>query len=607
MMMSDRHKYGGLIRALGCGAAAMALVATLPAFAQDAAAVAPSDSAMVNLVRLLIEQGVLTPEKGAVLMRQAQAEAEQVRATQVAARAPDPGPQAASALPAPPTGSVRVAYVPETVRAQIRDELRTEVMAQAKAEGWASPGKAAPDWVDKVRIHGDMRFRSASTFYSSSNSNQIIDVANWNRNGPIETFTGIYPILNATNDRLNTAQIRARLSVEAIIADRFQVGIQLATGDDPGPISTNASFAGGFRKRDIWVQNAYLKGEPIRGITAMIGRFDNPLRSTDLMFDADLAFDGVYGQFDLGRFLNKDFTLAVRGGAFPINFGDDNFPLYAINKRNFRDQYLYTAQAEIGKKFGENGPQVALAAAYHNFTYLRGHVSDPCDVYTSDRIECSTDALAPAFMGKGNSWMFLRRFDLSTQPAGVPITEPQLVGNKFAFRVLDVNGTVTLPISDRIVASLTGNYLRNLAFDPENLCREGAEGQPQNNYSAAPGDLRGVCEPGTSARFTGGNEGYAAYLSIGAPELFRVNPLRAKRGAWAINAGYKYLESDAVPDAFTDSDFHLGGTNAKGYFIGAAYALFDGVTVSGRWLSANEIVDQPLAIDVLHLDLGVAF
>ena len=59
-------------RAMASGAAAVALLWTVPAFAQQAVTPAqPSDSAMVNLVRLLIEQGVLTPEKGKALMDQA--------------------------------------------------------------------------------------------------------------------------------------------------------------------------------------------------------------------------------------------------------------------------------------------------------------------------------------------------------------------------------------------------------------------------------------------------------------------------------------------------------------------------------------------------------
>jgi hypothetical protein len=81
----------------------------------------------------------------------------------------------------------------------------------------------------------------------------------------------------------------------------------------------------------------------------------------------------------------------------------------------------------------------------------------------------------------------------------------------------------------------------------------------------------------------------------------------SKAGQWNVLAGYRYLESDAVLDAFTDSDFHLGGTNSKGYFIGGQYALFDGVLFGGRWMSANEIAGPPLAIDVLQVDLVAKF
>lgn len=580
------------------------MLGAAPALAQTAA---PSDSAMVNLVRLLVEQGVLTPEKGQALMAQAQAEAAQARATAQAA----PDQQAATALPPPPAGTVRVPYVPETVRAQIKDELRTEVMAQAKREGWAAPDKAAPDWVDNIRIHGDFRFRSASSFYAADNSPDYIDVAEFNEAGPIDLTRQLAPRLNTTRDKRNNMQIRARIGLEAMIANRFQLGFQLATGDDPGPISTNATLTGGFRKRDLWLQNAYVKGELVPGVTAMLGRFDNPFRTTDLMFDPDLALDGLYGEANFARLfdLDDDFTVAVRGGAFPIMFEDPDFPSTSSEKRNFRDRYLFSGQLELAKKF-ENDVEVHLAAAYHNFTYLRGHVSAPCDIYSVENVECSTDALRPLFATKGNTLMFLRRFDTTANPDPNDPRQPQYLGLKFAYRVLDVNGSVSVPISDNVIARLTGNYLYNFGFDRGNICAEGPDGAPLNNVvlsDPANDPLQGACDASNPARFVGGNQGYGAYFSIGDPNLFSVNPRRARKGAWAVNLAYKYLESDAVPDSFTDSDFRLGGTNAQGYVIGGAWAPFDGIAIGARWLSANEIVDAPLAIDVLHVDLGVAF
>ncbi|MGI9377342.1 MAG: putative porin [Tsuneonella suprasediminis] len=594
-------------------AAFAALLVGEPAAAQDAQGqgaqpqAAQADDAVATMVRLLVEEGIVSPEKGEALLRRAQAEA-----AQRAAAAPPAPPVQAAELAPPPAGAVRVPYVPETVRAQIKDELREEVMAQARTEGWAAPESAAPDWVDNIRIHGDLRFRSASAFYSKDNAvGHYVDVPAFNETGPYDMsgFAGqALPSLNTTRDKINNMQIRARIGIEATVADRFQLGFQLATGDDPGPISTNSNLTGGFRKRDVWIQNAYVKGEIVPGLTAMLGRFDNPFRTTDLMFDPDLALDGVYGEANLTKLLGTDdFRFAVRGGAFPIQFEPGNFPSTSIGKRNWRDRYLFSAQAEIGKEFG-GGIDVALSAAYHNFTYLRGHVSAPCDVFSTVNIECSTDILRPLWATKGNTLMLLRDIDYTFADPANPL-EPQYLGLQYAYRVLDINGSVSVPISGRIKARLTGSYLYNFGFDPENNCLRGNVGAPVTNVEITDPDNpnQGVCDATNPARFVGGNQAYGVYFSIGDPALFSINPRRALRGAWAINTAYKYLESDAVPDSFTDSDFHLGGTNAKGYVIAGAWAPFDGVTLGARWLSANEIVDAPLSIDVLQVDLGLAF
>lgn len=618
-----RHLPPALPAALACAALLVAADASAqgnapaqPAAAAPVAATPPSDSAMVNLVRLLVEQGVLTPDKGEALMRQAQVEAAQVRAAAGQPPAGQPGAatpaappaqlavQPADDLPPPPAGTVRVPYVPDSVRAQIRDELRSDVLAQAKAEGWAAPGKAAPSWVDRFRISGDVRFRSASVFNDRGNSNQIIDVFAWNATGPYDTLAPAFvvPTLNATEDRVNTGQIRARLNLEATIAQHFQVGLQIATGDDPGPISTDASLGGGFRKRDLWLQNAYLRGEPVRGLTLMVGRFDNPLRTTDMLFDPDLALDGVYGELDFGKLFERDYSVAIRGGAFPIDFGDPNYPVTSIDKRDFPDRYLFSAQLEASKTFG-SAVNVRAAVAYHSFTNLRGRVSEPCDIYSSDRVECSTDALRPLFASKGNTWSYLRRFDLTNQQPGDPLSEPQFLGYKFGFRVLDVNASVNVALNDRITARLTGGFLHNFAFDRDSVCADGFYGQPQNNVN----DPSGVCNAGSTGRFVGGPNAYGGYFYLGSPSLFGLNLRYAERGQWALKAAYKWLESDAAPDSFVDSDFHLGGTNAKGYMLGATYAFLDNMTIGARWLSANEIVDQPLGIDLLQLDLTVGF
>lgn len=89
-------------------------------------------------------------------------------------------------------------------------------------------------------------------------------------------------------------------------------------------------------------------------------------------------------------------------------------------------------------------------------------------------------------------------------------------------------------------------------------------------------------------------------VAVGMPRI-------KHRHDWQVFGGYKHLESDAVLDAFTDSDFYLGGTNAKGWIAGGSYGVATDTWLTLRWLSADQIVGPPLAIDVMQLDLNVRF
>jgi len=78
-------------------------------------------------------------------------------------------------------------------------------------------------------------------------------------------------------------------------------------------------------------------------------------------------------------------------------------------------------------------------------------------------------------------------------------------------------------------------------------------------------------------------------------------------GAWRTYFGYRYVEADAVLDAFTDSDFHLGGTDAKGFFVGGDFAFSPRVFARLKYFSANEIDGPPLGIDLWQLDINAQF
>jgi Putative porin len=78
-------------------------------------------------------------------------------------------------------------------------------------------------------------------------------------------------------------------------------------------------------------------------------------------------------------------------------------------------------------------------------------------------------------------------------------------------------------------------------------------------------------------------------------------------GEWNVFALYKYVERDAVLDGFTDSDFHLGGTNAKGWVIGGNYGLMKNLWMTSRWLSTDVISGPRYGNDVLQIDINARF
>ena len=78
---------------------------------------------------------------------------------------------------------------------------------------------------------------------------------------------------------------------------------------------------------------------------------------------------------------------------------------------------------------------------------------------------------------------------------------------------------------------------------------------------------------------------------------------------WNCSLFYKRVEADAVLDAFTDSDFHGGGTDAKGWILGAQFGLYKNVWFSAKWRTADEILTEygQFAIDILQIDINAVF
>src|SRR4029079_13893707 len=118
--------------------------------------------------------------------------------------------------------SVRVTYIPETVKAQLREELKQEVMSTARNENWAAP-RLFPDWVSRIKLFGDIRVRYEGTFFPMGNDNTGA-FPNFNaiNTGPPFDVSGTVfsPQLNVDQDS-HRIRLRARLGLEADLGGGF--------------------------------------------------------------------------------------------------------------------------------------------------------------------------------------------------------------------------------------------------------------------------------------------------------------------------------------------------------------------------------------------------
>jgi len=551
------------------------VIATL--VGQAVAAPAPSENATINLIRLLVEQGILKQDKADALIAQAQNEAAQAKQA-AASTAVVAGPVAAP-------GDVRVQYVPAAVRDQIRDQVKAEVMATAKQENWAAPN-TFPDWASRISFDGDIRLRDESRYYSGNNSNEIVDFAKLNNNGPYDvnpnSSTSLPPLLNTREDRENLFRLRARLGMKAVISEEWTAGIRIGTGSDNNPVSTTQNLGGGFAKKDIWLDQGYLSWKPMDELTLTGGRFANPFMSTDMLYSNDLNFDGVAAIFD--HKLNRDWGVFGTVGAFPVDYTNDTSSSNGFDKEESDNKWLYGAQ--LGAKWAINSNnRLKGALAYYRFDDIQGQRSSPCEPWAGAP-GCDSDGTRAAFMQKGNSVFLLR--DITPNPLNPNATpQPQFVGLASEFNLLDLNVVWDADLPQDFKLRSQGNYIHNLSYDEGDM-RKRSAGQIVNNL-----DSNGEIESGANA--------WMVQFTLG-------NALDLKRkGDWNLFAGYKYIQPDALPDGFNDSSFHLGGTNAKGYFMGGNYGLAKNVSATGRWMSTEAVYGAPFDIDVLQLEINTRF
>ncbi len=571
--------------------AASGLVFAGAAHAQSASDQA-SDSLAVNIVHALVKQGVLTQDKADAILSEAQAETDQARA----AHASDTQASAAQAMASAPAndGVVRVPYIPENVRAEIKNELKTEMVAQAKTENWATPN-TFPDWVSHVSLFGDFRFRNETRTFDHGNATDIVNFNAINQ-GSAYNANGVAnpPILNSTQNR-DLMQIRARFGVKAQITDNVLAVVSAASGNDNGPTSTTQTLGADFNKPSLWLDLAYLSYKPIEDLELVFGRAPNPFTSTEIVWKQDdLRFDGVSARYDYGFDHSGRANLHGTLGVFPLDYTDgyESTALSSGKPSDHHDKYLIGGQFGGSYRFTQKLTG-RLDAAYYDFVGTRGVLSDPC-LNTSDY--CDTDYTRPAYMQKGNTLFAVRNLT-TADPSNTAI--PQYFGLASNYRVLDLVGKLDYTASPNFIASLTMDYAKNLAFDKAKILAM----NPVTNIGCSVNiTVMGATCSGSGGKTTlqSGDDAWLVRATIGHPAI-------NMPGDWKASLAYAHIEPDAVIDAFDDKDFRMGGTNSKGFILQGDYGIAKNTWITGKYLSADAIHGAPYTVDVFQLDLNTRF
>ncbi|MGH8547363.1 MAG: putative porin [Methylococcales bacterium] len=524
----------------------------------------------LNLIEALVEEGLLSKEKARTLIKKAEAkaamEAKQAAATNPVAAVAETA-EAGAEDTAQKSGVIRVPYVPQIVRDEIRQqvkaELREDVLADvkqtAKQEKWGTPD-ALPGWVSRVKFFGDMRVRSANIFYGPDNiPNSYLNFNAINAAGGIIP-AGRDAFLDTTADRY-FAQIRARLGMNITVTDNLMAGFRVTTGDLRNPVSTN-QFLGNYGGRyQIDLDWAYLQydhytSDHFKWLTLQAGRMPNPWLFTNLVWDDDLSFEGLIAQFraDLGSD-DSLYAMDESGRTFFLTTGIT--PLQGagqLNQFDFIDKWLLGGQTGLEWTF-ENQSNAKLGVAYYYYKNVEG----VRNTFNST----AENKTAPLFVQKGNSM-----FDINND--NDPTTNLFALASKF--HILNITGRYDYAGFAPIHVIATADYARNFGFNQnEVLNRTGILFAPRVNA-------------------------WQAILQVGWPKI-------RKWADWNLFLAYKYLERNAVLDAFTDSNFHFGGTDAKGFIVGGRFGLTYHTALQLRWFSANQIDGPPLGIDSLLLDL----
>lgn len=532
-----------------------------PARCAEPAPAVPDFDSIMALVELLKAKGVLTDEE-------VEAYIEQYKSARQAERAKK---KVITIIPDDQEQEKYVARITEKVSQQLQDEVkgvRTELAEMtddllqrdrlAEYRQDELERKVTEDlqnklrksgWAQRIRWGGDVRLRYQEDYFDEENADIL------RPDDPTQ-------LMNTKTDR-ERGRVRLRLAAKADLIGKTEInvgkaeaGARITTGNENDPVSTNETLGDSYNRDSLVLDRAYIQWKytptlPIWGLYPQVrvvgGRFANPFYTTDLVWDSDVSFEGAAIDFQSDTMMSNPWKVFLTAAALPLEEVE----------LSQKDKWLYAGQ--VGLEYNKTmGLSWKFGVAVYDYDNTLGIPNAPA-------LPGFTDWTAPGFQQKGNTLIDIDpTANITTALAA-------------DYKLLNITGTLDYDYWYPVHVMLTADWVKNKGFDVDEVAAR--TGNPDIEAET---------------------QGYQVKMLVGHTDFLAF-------GDWNVSLAYKHLESDAVLDAFTDSDFHLGGTNAEGWIFGAGYGLWNNLWLYGRWISTDEIDGPPLAVDTLQIDLNARF
>ncbi|HSV43062.1 MAG TPA: putative porin [Candidatus Bathyarchaeia archaeon] len=224
----------------------------------------------------------------------------------------------------------------------IQDETRQDVAKQI-SQGTMD---TMPGWTQTIKLGGDLRLRFQTQDKES------------------------------TKHARNRGRYRLRFGATANPVQDVEVGFRLASGSEDIGTSTNQSFDDSFGKDDIWIDSAYLKYNPMSGVSLVAGKFDSKdylWKTTDLIWDSDINPEGA--SINMTHGLTDHVDVFGNVGAWMIEE-------VASTSTHATDPFLHYFQGGI--KYSEEKYDAQLAGVYYGFNGIENVALDKEGKWLSD-------------------------------------------------------------------------------------------------------------------------------------------------------------------------------------------------------------------------------